>query len=110
MRIVDRKTFLALPEGTVFAKGKPFAFGGLTFKHENAGRNDWWELEPNGIEAHHSGELFDRYELMLSRGASFPMVESVVRDGLYDDNAIFLVFERDDLARLRDMIDKALST
>lgn len=109
MRIVDRKTFLTLPEGTVFAKGMPYAFGGLTFKHESTGHNDWFELEPNCIEANDTGELFERFEKMLNGGESFPMVEAVVRDGLYDDDAIFLVFERDDLARLRDMIDKALA-
>lgn len=108
MRLVDRKTFLALPEGTIYAKGKPWAFEGLNIKDENAGSNDWWYLEPCWIESAGSHEHFDFLEEMQTKGASYPMQESISRDGLYDDDAIFLVFERADLLRLRGMIDKAI--
>lgn len=108
MRLVDRKTFLALPEGTIYAKGKPWAFESLNIKDENAGSNDWWYFEPCWIESAGSHEHFDFLEEMQTKGTSYPMQESISRDGLYDDDAIFLVFERADLLRLRDMIDKAI--
>lgn len=34
MRIVDRKTFLAMPIGTVFSKYEPCVFGNLCIKGE----------------------------------------------------------------------------
>lgn len=109
MKIVDRKTFLALPEGTIYAKGVPWSFEGLSIKDENAGSNDWWYLEPCWVEANDSSEVFDRLTEMQERGASYPMQTSITRDGLYDEDAIFLVFERDDLLKLREMVDKAIA-
>lgn len=109
MKVVDRKTFLQLPAGTAYAKGKEWYFGGLEFKHENAGSNDWWSLEPTWIESEGSHESFDLLEKMLKDGASVQMIDSITRDGLYDDDAIFLIFEKNDLLRLRDMIDAAIA-
>jgi hypothetical protein len=110
MRIYRRKEFLRLPEGTVYAKGKPWYFGALSIKHDTTDYGDWWSLDPCWISANDSSEAVDRLEAMLEEGASHPMEDSIGRDGLIqEEDALFLVFEKDDLLKLREMIDKAIS-
>jgi hypothetical protein len=109
MRIYRRKEFLQLPEGTFYAKGKPWYFGPLEIKHDTTDYGDWWSLDPCWIAANNSGEAVDRLDQMLDKGSSFPMEDAISRDGLHEEDALFLVFEKDDLRGLRDMIDKAIS-
>lgn len=108
MRVVNRETFLKLPAGTVYAKGVPWSFNSLCFKGESLG-NDWYEHDPAWVEANDSGEAFDRLERMLHQGASYPMEDAEGRDGLFDADAIFLIFEKADLEKLRGLIDNAIS-
>lgn len=109
MRVVDRKTFLSLHEGTAYCKGKRWFFGGIEFKRDNVGSNDWYSFEPNWIESEGSHESFDILDDMLATGKSHPMIDTITRDGLFDGDALFLIFERDDLLKLRDMIDTAIA-
>jgi hypothetical protein len=46
---------------------------------------------------------------MLEKGASYPMQESVSRDGLQDQDALLLVFEKADLLKLQCAIIEALA-
>ena len=108
MRIYGRKEFLKLPAGTAYFKGKRWHFDGLTFKGDSL-RNDWFETDPGWIDGKGSGECFDRLEEMLTDGASYPMQGVERRDGCYDDDDLFLVPERDDLLKLREWIDAAIS-
>jgi hypothetical protein len=109
MRCVDRKTFLSLPAGTIYCKGKQWFFEGLCIKGDSIGDIDWYEHDPAWVDADDSGEAFDRLEKMLTAGASFPMQDSECRDALFDKEAIFLIFERDDLQKLRGYVDTALN-
>lgn len=109
MKIFRRDEFLELPEGTVYCKGKEWWFQGLEFKHERAGKNDWYAASPNWVEGSGTEECLDRLEEMLETGASYPMQTSICRDGLFDDDAIFLVLEKADLLELRDWVDAALA-
>lgn len=107
MKIVDRKTFLALPEGTFYCKGVKWAFEDLCIKDETRG-DDWWYLHPAYPAAENSGAAVDILEDSIVSGTSFPMEDAISRDGLHDADALFLIFEPDDLVILRGMIDKAL--
>jgi hypothetical protein len=109
MRVVDRKTFLGLPEGTFYCKGERWCFDDMCLKGESLS-NDWFYLSFNWIESDDSGMAFDRLEDMAANGASYPMEDAWTRDGCFDDDALFLVFERDDLERLRGLIDKTLGS
>ena len=109
MRIYRRSEFLSLPVGTIYAKGTPWAFHGFSVKGETWG-NDWLELSPMWIEAHDDEEQHERLEAMLEQGASYPMQESYGRDGCFDDEEIFLVPEKEDLEKLRAMVEAALAT
>lgn len=101
MRIRRRAEFLALPTGTIYAKGKPWCFDGLSVKSDTWG-NDWLTLSPMWVD---DSDL----EAMLESGASSPMQEIYERDGCFDEDEIFLVMERADLERLRAMVDAALA-
>lgn len=108
MRIYKRSEFLKLPVGTIYAKGKPMYFDALSIKGDMCGENDWAELSPMWISASGDDEQWARLDGMIQRGESYPMAEHYGRDGCFDDDAIFLVPEYDDLLKLRTMVDAAI--
>jgi hypothetical protein len=108
MKVVDRKTFLGLPAGTFYCKGVQWAFQTICIKDDNSGENDWYEFNPAWINED-STTCFDSLAEMLERGTSRPMQDTICRDGCFDEEAIFLIFERDDLLKLREKIDVAMA-
>lgn len=112
MKIVDRKTFLDLPEGTIFASGKRWVFGGLCVKGESLifdTGNDYTFNDPHWVDADDSGEAIDRLEEMLQNGVSYPMEDAYGRDGCFESEEIYMIFETDDLVKLRSYIDTAIA-
>lgn len=56
------------------------------------------------IESHDSGENFERMDDMMRNGASYPLdLESAGRHGLFERDAIFMVYEQEDVLRPRDL-------
>lgn len=108
MRVVNRETFKQLPSGTAFQRGKPWVWSGLCFKQESY-VDDWWYVDVDTVEANDSGELFSRLEEMRTVGASYPIEDGSVRDGRFDPDDLFLIYEVEDLARIRDWIDEAIA-
>jgi hypothetical protein len=114
MRLLTRTEFLQLPAGVIYFKGKEWYFEGLAVKEESVEHSfpdssgDWFYVDPAWIEAHDSGEAFERLDAMKA-GASYPMQETMCRDGLFERDDIFLVPERDDLLKLREWIDRAIT-
>lgn len=104
MRIYSRQDFMTLPEGVIFAKGKPWFFGTLSVKGDTIfmeGRAiDFGVRDLVNIESHDSGEWSDRLEEMLENKASYPMNDSYGRDGCFDDEDVFLVYETQDIKKL----------
>jgi hypothetical protein len=109
MRVYRREEFLQLPPGTIYATGGQWYFGALNIKHETTDYGDWWSLDPCWIEGRGSNEYFAILDGMLEKGTSHPMQDAVTRDGIFDKDALFLVFEKDDLLKLRTMIDEAIN-
>lgn len=111
MRIVNRKAFLAMPPGTVYAEGQPFAFGHWEVKGDTCGPNDWFsaDLSAYAIESTGSGDLRDKQEAMLADGASFPMdFDCIGRNGIYEDKSIFAILEPDDIRALIARLQQCL--
>lgn len=108
MRVYNRDDFLKLPAGTLYAKGVQWAFDGLMVKADTWG-DDWVCLNVQDIEAFDSGENCARLDEMLEAGASYPMNDAYGRDGYFDKDAVFLVYERDDLLKLQNLISAALA-
>lgn len=108
MRVVGRKTFIALPPGTIYCKGVRWAFSDLCIKGDSL-VNDWSYLNPAWPDARDSGEAFDILERGLISGESFQSEKAEGRDGCFDDDDVFLIFENADLTTLRGYIDAALA-
>lgn len=113
MRIFRRAAFLNLPAGVIFAKGKPWYFETLSRKdetiHDQGRPIDWYYQDLVNIDmGADSGEWHDRLDHMLEYGSSQPMEDAVGRDGCFDDEDLFLVFEPADLVNLQVIIAEAL--
>lgn len=105
MKIVDRKTFLAMPKGTVFAKYAPHWFGEITIKEQTYG-NDWWEQRL--LEVDCDGAFSDAMDAALA-GEKFDLdLACLGRDGLFDADQLFAVFEPHDVEGLIYRLQRAL--
>lgn len=108
MRIYRRAEFLKLPPGTMYHIGGEWFFEKLAIKDESTDYNDWFCVELGSVDSNGTQQWIARMEDMLKSGMSFPMDTAVSRDGCFDDSAIFLVYEREDLVTLRAYVDAAL--
>jgi len=102
MKIVNRKTFLALQGQVLFAKFTPIVFGDLTIKVGNSSvGNDFVTqglIEP---DCSNSNDYYDALLGPVERGESFKLdLDCCGRDGLYDEDQLFAVYERADLDQL----------
>lgn len=112
MRVVDRETFLNHPEGTIYAKGKPLYWEALSVKfetlHHDGVPRDWFYLDPCWVRSKVGEDASCEMMRAFDDGLSRPMEDAVSRDGCFDEDEVFLVFERDDLQVLQGFITKAL--
>ncbi len=102
MKIVDRKTFLALPDDTLFCKWEPCCFGELTIKGESLD-NDFREQQIGGeaVKCNDSGEFSELCNRAAMTGASVELdFYGQGRDGCYDEDQMFAVWETADVAML----------
>lgn len=107
MKIVDRETFLDMPEGTVYAKIEKrwIVDTPLCVKYESTDYGDWYYMSFDWVDANNSNEAIDRLEDMAADPkVSYPVQSSISRDGLFEEGALFLIYERGDL----DFIAKQL--
>lgn len=115
MKIYRRDEFMKLPAGTIFCKcSRPWAFEDLCVKGDTwqntAGENyEWIFTSIRDIDARDSGDACDRFDEMLEKGVSYPMHDTYGRDGCFDPNDVFLVYEVEDLKRLHAMICTAVT-
>ncbi len=100
MRVYNRKDFLALPAGTLYCAGVEWAFNELGVKGDTWPPNDFIKLGLQWVEAQGSTEATDRLDAMLKTGASFPLQQSYGRDGGFDQDEVYLVYEPADLDAL----------
>ena len=112
MKIVDLKTFLAMPIGTVFCKYAPCFMKELAIKGENCGERDFFYQDITsaiGCEssAHFSELLFRSEELGHEMKFDF---DCESRDGCFKDEQLFAVWNRDDVQALITRLTLALET
>jgi hypothetical protein len=105
MKIVTRKEFMKMPRGTFFAKGERWCFDNLCMKTETwEESNDFLYMDLMTMDAHSGDELHDRMERSLETGISYPLETCESRDGCFNDEDLFLIFEREDLERIVRLI------
>jgi hypothetical protein len=113
MKIVDRKTFLAMPRGTVYAKYAPCYFEDLAIKEDTwtddflyQAINDALAMEP-GIDC--ASQMDDLAERSLATGSSIAMdFDCLGRDGLFDEDQLFAVWEPQDVRALIARLQRTL--
>lgn len=112
MYIVDRKTFIAMPAGTVYQKYGPCFFGPINIKADGCGGSRWFYAvgidQPDFAEAVDSGAWLDCCDRMEA-GERIPTYFGVIcPDGLFDSDQLFAIWEPDDLRGLIGQFQTAL--
>lgn len=110
MKIVDRKTFLSLPENVVFSKFSPNVFEELQIKGETlTGVGDFYASDI-GSDASRVDDWREAFTNAKSEGMSLPMdFESICRDGCFDEDQLFAVWEKADIEGLIERLKKCVS-
>jgi len=119
MKIINRKQFLEAPEGTIYSEFKPCIINGLYIKNESYGLyiknkslgNDWYYQDLiNSMDYNDSREYTDKllkakddpkYELRQDYNVS-------QRDGLFDEEQLFLIYDKDDVVKLMKALFETL--
>lgn len=116
MRIVDRETFLALPAGTLFAKFAPDYFEDLCIKgetwwHTSGGAHDFlYQSINDAIRCNGSDDFSYQLDLARECGQGIPMdLNCTSRDGLFDKEQLFAVWEKVDVEQLLARLTVALN-
>ena len=116
MKIVNRPQFMELPPGTLYRKFiTEFAFEELEVKFEslpsekNPEYGDFVCMPLSDIDWNGPNGMFDRLEDMMEKGASYPLdLDCAGRDGCFEREAMFLVYEKDDVVALRNFLNGLL--
>jgi hypothetical protein len=110
MKIVNRQTFLSLPAGTLFSKYNPSCMEHLEIKEESMPNDYFYTPIMDAIDASSSSERLDRLLAMQHDGASFPVdMQQGCRDGCFDADQLFAVWERADAEALLKRLHLALA-
>ena len=116
MRVVDRKTFLTMPAGTVYAKigdttgdTSHYYFGEVRIKDDQRGDSDWYSVgfTDGFTTAHDSGEWADHMERLYNGEEVEIDFETVDSDGLYDERQLFAVFSDAEVGALIARLQRA---
>ena len=115
MKIVDRKTFLEISKPIVFCKYRPQVFEsemcikGETLKTINGYCDDFFYISLLQIKASNFTELFYATEKALVEKSSLALdFECVQRDGCFDEDQLFAVFEPEDIKGLINILTGCL--
>ena len=110
MKILNKKEFLALPAGIIYSKYAPVGmFDGLYLKGESL-ENDWkYKSLISTVENPTADNDVNIYLLNIQElGATFRMdLECGERDGLYNTNEYFAVYDTTDVRELlMELVEK----
>ena len=109
MRIVNRETFLKMPPNTLYSKFEPCVFGELEIKG-STWNNDYTVQDIVGaIESSDSGDYSDKLFAAMETGGSLKMdLDCMGRDGMFDEDQMFAVWEREDIEQLIERLNGCL--
>ena len=107
MRIVNIDTFIKLPAGILFAKYEPHIFEDLMIKG-NTDNNDFSSVRLLEVKAGSLDEMVDILE-SARVGSSFKLdLEYYCRDGAFEKDQLFAVYEKEDVEQLLETIHRCL--
>lgn len=119
MRIVDRKTFISLPKGTLFCKfenGASPEFGDLMIKGDSIGEETkeqtagfFYQDLSGSYDPVVNDDYYETLVTMMKTGMDVPMnFDAGSRDGFYDKEQHFAVFSLNDQLQLKDRLERAI--
>jgi hypothetical protein len=106
MRIVSRAELMSMPEGTVYSNFEPDIFSGLHVTGGPCGPDFLTCSLLTQFVGEDSSEHFHAICDRLVKGESVPLEfgESFGREGLFDHEMVYAVWEKSDLNRLADLL------
>lgn len=114
MKIVDRKTFLDMPPGTVFSEYIPCCFGEWSVKGDTIIHDwphDFWSRGLIDLDSEGSDDFAEKLHRSQFKGESLELDhESEGRDGCYEGKQLYAVLEKKDLGGLIDSLTKIYGT
>lgn len=109
MKILSRKDFLKTPRGTLYSYYDPCSFSDLSVKTSDSTdyENDFVYFSLIGEFKVPTGKHFLDVCQELEDGKSIPLsLEETRREGLFNDEQLFLVYERSDIAKMVKVLSK----
>lgn len=109
MKLVDRKTFLGMPIGTIFCKCSYKNVLGIISSIQvltDVGRNDF-----NSVDLgcwHPKDSDFNEGWVSVQEGEVIEMELSDMRDGLYDESEMYYIFSKDEIQQMVELLTDAL--
>lgn len=111
MRIVNLTTFLSLKDGTVFSKYEPYSFEDPMVKVESLkGVPDFlYDELTEAVDCTGSDDFVDILSHAQASGCSFNSdFEQTGRDGCFEENQLFVIYEQEDVEKLIARLQRAL--
>lgn len=106
MKLVDRKTFLQLPKGTVFQKYTPKMFEDLQIKTKDKYTNDFRADNPIGCI---DGDDFIADTDRLENGEEVKLhFHTSFRDGLFEEDEMYAIWNKEDIQGLIERLQETL--
>jgi len=115
MRIVNRIEFLKLPKGILYSKYKlnEGVKESLCIKNETIGDNDWSYLcltQPEPINCNNYEECLEVFK-QAEQDSNFNFeldMESSYRDGLYEEDIKFLIYDENDINKVINLFSECI--
>ena len=109
MKIIKRDEFLKLPAGILFQKGKPWVFEIPLIKGrtiiDTKGRNIDFHYETIfDCDGDDDDVCIDTWDKMLDHRAEFEAESTGGRDGCFNDDDLFMVYDNKDRENIRAII------
>lgn len=109
MKVLERKEFLQLNKKPIlFQKFRPMVLDSLQIKYNTINDIDFYyedllgmDIKTNDCEPNDSGELFELWEQVVKGKEKFERnYYNSYRDGLFDEDELYLVYEDEDVEKL----------
>lgn len=112
MKIVDLKTFLQLPDNTVYSPYDPCVFDGISIKGPNCGEIDFFctDVSPPPVDASNTEELMFTLECALTKGTRINLdFNSGGRDGCFVEDQLYAVWDDEDVKKLIRRLEECIN-
>lgn len=102
MKIVDHKTFLSMPAGTVYSKYEPCIFEPFCIKGKSISYGDFfYQTIVDSVKCRGSDEFHGLLDDSEKNGTTFPLdFDSQGRDGCFEVDQLFAVWDDSDVEAL----------